>query len=224
MHIKGKANISDDLRRFIISGNYEKYLFQMMNDSRIVFPGNYERHLNQSRGQCDFYDVETLEKYDAKLPFDDIEGKLINTESDFFEWLKFMMKEAEEFGSQSISNRGKYKIEDLQLYKTLAKRLKTLNEDENPIFLFPFPIVMDIEPNSDIFPVLQRCTDYLSALFRTLESNDCIGKRMIYTVYPSYDGKMVLRCLNTNIREYVCYKELKEIFYYKFIQQIQNKS
>ena len=48
-----------------------------MNESKTVFPGVYEQHQKQSKGECDFYDVNTLEKYEAKLPFDKKEGKLI---------------------------------------------------------------------------------------------------------------------------------------------------
>lgn len=64
-----KASINDVFKEFIRSGNYENVIFRIMNDSKIMFPGTYIHNDKQSNGECDFYDRETNEKYDAKLPF-----------------------------------------------------------------------------------------------------------------------------------------------------------
>ena len=77
MKLQQKAVLSDDLKVFIQSGNYEPYILDLMNQSRIIFPSKYERNEVQSEGQCDFFDTETLEKYEAKLPFYKKEGELI---------------------------------------------------------------------------------------------------------------------------------------------------
>ena len=217
MVIKEIAHISDDLRSFILKGNYEPYLLRMMNDSKIVFPGKYNRNEEQSAGQCDFFDVDTFEKFEAKLPFDKKEGKLIGTEPDFVKWIRFMMDEAEEFGEKIVVHRGEYKIEELYLYKTLKKRLATVKQDENPIFFFPYPIVLDMEPIENVFPIYQMCSDYLSYIFTALKSNDFVGNRKIYAIYPTSDSKIVLRCLNNNVREYLFYDELKDVFHYQYI-------
>ena len=77
MLLRKVATISDKLKTFIQSGNYEIYILRLMNQSKTVFPGEYDRHKVQSHSECDFYDVKTLEKYEAKLPFDKKEGELI---------------------------------------------------------------------------------------------------------------------------------------------------
>ena len=46
--------------------------------------------------------------------------------------------------------------------------------------------------------------------------NGVIGTRKVYVIYPSMDNKIVLRCLNTNQREYLVSKELSEVFSYSF--------
>ena len=59
-----------------------------MDQSKVVFPNRYERNPIQSAGECDFYDTETCEKYEAKLPFDKREGELIcRKDSELKDWL-----------------------------------------------------------------------------------------------------------------------------------------
>jgi hypothetical protein len=50
-----------------------------------------------------------------------------------------------------------------------------------------------------------------------LVRNNVVGKRNIYAIYPSMDEKIVLRCLNTDQREYLAFDRLKEIFAYGFV-------
>ena len=47
-----------------------------------------------------------------------------------------MMDEEAEFGELIIEKRGQHSITELKLYKTLVKRLKTVQENENAIFFF----------------------------------------------------------------------------------------
>lgn len=217
MILRKIATISDKLKTFIQSGNYEAYILRLMNESKTVFPGVYEQHQKQSKGECDFYDVNTLEKYEAKLPFDKKEGKLIcSNNSNLKEWISFMMREEEEFGDKIITHRGQYTIESLQLYKTLEKRLNTVMLDEHAIFFFPYPITFDMEPIGDEAPLYQMVSDILSALFRGLKRNGVVGKRKVYAIYPTMDEKIALRCMNTDLREYITFKELDEIFCYRF--------
>ena len=75
MELRQKAVLSEKLKSFIQSGNYESYVLELMNQSQIVFTGQYERNPIQSAGECDFFDVATHEKYEAKLPFDKKEGE-----------------------------------------------------------------------------------------------------------------------------------------------------
>lgn len=209
--------LTEKLKSFIQSGNYENYILDLMNQSEIVFPKYYEKNTIQSAGECDFYDIETHEKYEAKLPFDKKEGELIcRTDSELKTWLKFMMDEESEFGEKIIENRGKYQVSDLQLYKTLEKRLDTVQKDENAIILFPYPITLDLEPVKGCLNILGLTCDILSSIFSQLVRNNVVGKRNVYAIYPSMDEKIVLRCLNTGIREYLVFNRLKDVFAYSF--------
>ena len=224
MILQQQAILTEQLKKFIQSGNYENYILDLMNQSKIVFPNHYEKNSIQSAGECDFYDTETLEKYEAKLPFDKEEGRLIcSKDSELKNWLKFMMDEEAEFGEKIIVNRGKYQVSDLQLYKTLEKRLNTVQEDENAVILFPYPITLDLEPVEGCLNIIGMTGDILSSIFSQLVRNNIVGKRNVYVIYPSMDEKIVLRCLNTGIREYLVFDKLKEVFAYSFALLEDNK-
>ena len=216
MELKNIATLSESFKSFVQSGNYESYILELMNRSTVVFPGKYTYHKDQSCNQCDFYDIETHEKFEAKLPFDKKEGELIcSNHGNLKKWFEFMMNEEAEFGERIILERGKYSIDDLRLYKTLSKRINTVQEDENAIFFFPYPITFDMEGNGEV-NLLHYCGDILSAIFGQLKRNGIIKNRQIYTIYPSADEKIVLRCLNTNKREFLVFVALNNIFAYKF--------
>ena len=93
MELRQQAVLSEKLKTFIQSGNYESYVLELMNLSKIVFPAQYERNPIQSAGECDFFDVKTHEKYEAKLPFD----KKFASLCDKGEIEKAVNKELEEF-------------------------------------------------------------------------------------------------------------------------------
>ena len=214
MEMRQVATLSDKLKTFIQSGNYESYILTLMNQSESVFPSQYAANKEQEHSQCDFYDIRTSEKYEAKLPFDEKEGQLIcSNNADLKKWLEFMMDEESEFSDRIIRERGKYRVDGLRLYKTLEKRLKTVQHDENAIMLFPYPITLDLEGDGGL---LHFCGDILSSIFGELMRNGVIGTRKVYVIYPSMDNKIVLRCLNTNQREYLVSKELSEVFSYSF--------
>lgn len=216
MEMRQVATLSDRLKTFIQSGNYEPYILTLMNQSEVVFPSQYIANEEQAHGQCDFYDIRTSEKYEAKLPFDKIEGQLIcSNNADFKNWLEFMMDEESEFSDRIIRERGKYRIDSLRLYKTLEKRLNTVQEDENAIILFPYPITLDFEGTGEL-NLLHLCGDILSAIFGELVRNGVVQTRKVYVIYPSMDDKIVLRCLNNNQREYLISEELNGVFAYSF--------
>lgn len=216
MEMRQVATLSDKLKTFIQSGNYEPYILTLMNQSELVFPSQYAANKEQAHSQCDFYDIRTSEKYEAKLPFDEKEGQLIcSNNADLKKWLEFMMDEETEFSDRIIRERGKYRVDSLRLYKTLEKRLKTVQHDENAIILFPYPITLDLEGDGGL-NLLHFCGDILSSIFGELMRNGVIGTRKIYVIYPSMDDKIVLRCLNTNQREYLVSIELSVVFSYSF--------
>lgn len=216
MELKKLAVISDEFKDFIQSGNYEIVILNLMNQSQIVFPNRYIRNEIQSNNECDFVDTTTLEKYEAKLPFDKKEGMLIcSNKGNLRDWLVYMMDEEAEFGELIIEKRGQHSVTELKLYKTLVKRLKTVQDSENAIFFFPYPITLDMDPKES-FSMLQFCSDILDSVFRELKKNGWIGKRQVYAIYPSIDEKMVLRWLNNNKREYISCAETEKYFKYSF--------
>lgn len=216
MEVKKIATLSDDLKRFVQSGNYEPHILKLMNRSKVIFPGHYERNLEQSENQCDFYDVKTGEKFEAKLPFDKKEGELIcSNHGSLKAWLEFMMDEEAEFGEKIIMERGKHRLDSLKLYKTLRKRLESVQKDENAVILFPYPITLDMEGNGEV-NLLHCCSDILSSIYCELVKNSVVGLRKVFAIYPSADNKIVLRCLNTNQREFLVCRELNDVFAYSF--------
>lgn len=50
------------------------------------------------------------------------------------------------------------------------------------------------------------------------DSDDQIGTREVFVIYPAIDGDIVLRCLNTNKREYIRFPEFDEFVSYRFEQ------
>lgn len=217
MTIQTIVTISNSFKVFLQSGHYENAILQLMNRSKRVFPYVYRYNEDQSNGECDFTanegDVHNIMKYDAKLPFDGKEGEMIcSKKSDFLKWIQFMMDEATEFSTCMIHNRGIHNVNEITLYKTFEKRLRTINEDENVVFFFPYPITHDGEKM--IFT--QFASDILSAIFDELQRNGKVGDRTIYVIYPSMDRKMVLRCLNNNVREFVESPEISQHISYEF--------
>ena len=148
---KLKTSICDKFCKLIDKNVYEPMLCKLMNASILVFPGNYIHITEQSAGQCDFVETTTGVKFDAKLPFYSKHGKLIASNNrDFLKWLELMLDEETEFGEDIIATRGK-NIGSLELYKIMEERMNSIKEDENAIFFFPYPIVLDFEESSFIF-------------------------------------------------------------------------
>ena len=100
----------------------------------------------------------------------------------------------------------------MELYKIMEDRLSTIQEDENAIFFFPYPIVMD----SKEFEWMHFTSDFLDAIFRELNKNMKVSLRNIYVIYPTIDGDIALRCLNNNRREYIHYEGFDEFIVYAF--------
>lgn len=220
MEVYQLAELTTELQKFIQSGNYEPYILALMNRSSKVFPGQYASNKDQSHGQSDFYNIDTLEKYEAKLPFDKQEGRLIcSNRANFAEWLKYMLDEESEFGEQIIQQRGRCSIGELKLFKTMEKRLKSVKPDENAVFFFPYPITFDMECDGEL-NLIQMCGDILSAIYAELIRRNVVASRNIFVIYPSVDEKMVLRCLNNNQREYLCTQNTELLFSYKFMKRL----
>jgi len=205
------TTISEKFSNLIKKDKYESCLCELMNLSTAVFPGRYQRVLEQPSNECDFIDIDTGTKFDAKLPFEKKHGKLIGSEKqrDFTKWLSLMQQQESEFGEDIIASRGK-NIACMELYKILSHRLETIEPDEHVIFFFPYPVVID----SKEFEFMHFVSDFLDAIYRELKKNNLIGCRNVYVVYPAVDGNIVLRCLNNNEREFLRYCGFDEYITY----------
>ena len=73
------STIHNDIKELIKSGNYERIILDLMNASKTIFPNQYIHQDIQANGECDFIDVITGEKFDAKIPIDKRQGKLIGS-------------------------------------------------------------------------------------------------------------------------------------------------
>ena len=83
----------------------------------------------------------------------------------------------------------------------------------NAIILFPYPIALDMEGDGEL-NLLHYCGDIMSSIFSELKKNGIVGDHKVYVIYPAADNKIVLRCLNTNQREYLISEELNKVFAY----------
>ena len=206
--IRTEVTIFEGLKTIIKSGNYEKVILEIMNSSKRIFTSQYIHQQEQSRGECDFVDAVNDEKYDAKLPFCNNQGKLLGSNNcDYEAWLKTMIDESSEFGNIA-ENRGKIKTEELALYKIIKERLTSVKEDENLILFFPFPIVA-CDVHGSVF--LQFASNILTSVFDALEKNGLVNNRKIFAICPCMDNHLATRYLNKRTCEYVSDEPLKNI-------------
>lgn len=207
IEIKTTIKISDRFKLLIQGGNYEKLLLDLMNNSQSVFPNKYMHNLDQTQGECDFVDLKTGQKYDAKLLFSSEDGQLVcGKNANMGEWMSNKFSQIYEY-SKYIQNQAWSEEDKLIIYQIFKSRLASLEEDEHMIAFIPYEIVLDVEG-----AILRyMSTDMLDTIFRKLKSDKLIGDRQIYTIYPASAGRrIVLRCLNDNRREYVADDVLRE--------------
>lgn len=207
-----KVSFTNAFRDFIKSQQYEKYVFIIISKSETIFNGKRFTHLyNQSNGEPDFIDQEG-NKYEAKLIFDKMQGKLLGEQkNDIDKWFVSLQEEVSEFSETVIRKRNTELIKETKLYNILVERLSSVGEDENVLFFIPYPIVNDVR--GSIF--LQFATDYIQAVHNKMVEEKLIGDRMIYFIYPSMDASVyVLRDGNYH-REYIECKELDPLIVYK---------
>ena len=203
-----EGTISDKIKNVVQSGKYEKIILGFMNESTLVFPDQYESIEQQSEGECDFINISTGEKFDAKLPISKNQGKLIGSRmGNEAEGIAEMIKEGSECNQAYWDASKENKVQETNLYKNIKTRITKDKEDENIILFFLYPVTKEFE--HAIFSQFGK--DILLEVFDILSKEDCIGDRKIYTIYPSLDKKFVLRCLNTRTRELISNDTMKEI-------------
>lgn len=208
------ATISDNFKLLIKKGNYEKLIFELLKKSTRLFPNQYEHIATQSHGECDFIDLKTGEKYDAKLPITTKQGKWIGSNNSCFKnWIESMINECSEYTKKTIKQRDlQNNPEDLELYKILKNKIERDKADENIIFFFPYPVVKETSENIHG----QFALDILSSIFDDLEKNGIVNGRKIYAIYPTIDNKICIRLLNTWVREWFPSDDLNYYIKYDF--------
>ena len=197
---------TDAFRNLIKAHRYEEYVLSIINKSAKIFRGNaFKSVREQSHGECDFIDKQG-KKYDAKLLFNEEQGRLIGDNSnDLQQWLQEMMDERAEF-AESIEKRDLSYVEQTKLYSIIRERLGSIQEDENAIFFIPFPVVVDFEGAV----IAQLATDFLQAVFDRLKDNGNVGKRRVFFIYPSMESHIYVLRNENRVREFIFCPELKD--------------
>jgi len=198
------STIHNEVKDIIKSGNYEKIILDLMNASKEIFPSRYTHLDNQAHGECDFVDVVTGEKFDAKIPIDKRQGQMIGSrKGDVGALTTEFHNEALEFQYCFVGDQKK-PITELNLFKKMKNNISKTKSDENVIFFIPYPIVFDFEG----FPLV-GASDLLKKIYRGLSATTDTSKKHLYAIYISFDRKMVLRDLETDKREYLQFPEMQ---------------
>ena len=191
--------ISEAFKQLIQRGRYEKPIVDLMNASTKLFPNQYKHNEIQSAGECDFLDLVTGKKYDAKLLITTQQGQWIGSRDDqILQWLNSMIEEGKEFSLKMITHPEEHDVRTLTLYKLMKDRLESDKCDEHLIFFLPFPVTND----SSIGFYRQFAADIFSAIYGALEQDHVLKEREIYIILPTTDEKIVIRNLRTGVREY----------------------
>lgn len=208
--LKQIISINKTFMQLINKNEYEKLVLELMNKSSKVFPNTYKKIEIQNNNQCDFVDVETNEKFEAKLFLTKKEGELIASNNrDYEKWLNIAFERIGEF-SEFVEARGSKPIENLTIYKIFELLLSKIEQDENMILLFLYPVTLDLEGS-----IVTFFGAVLSTIYHDFNKKGMILNRKIYVIYPTIDNKMVVRLLNSNQREYFIDNNFSEFLKYE---------
>ena len=208
------VSVANNIIELFQNREYEKHVLAIMNKSKIVFPGHYSSVEIQSHGESDYYDEVTSEKFDAKLPFDKTQVKLLTNGKTHApcikEWIEELYREI--YSPIIIPNiSGAFDIKKTKVYINMSRQVSKGKLNENIIFFIPFPVV-EADTNG-IFS--QFAADYQDIVFDKLKKEYNFNNRTVYTIYPS--GKInvfVARDLKSNTKERIEYCRLERYFYY----------
>ncbi len=218
MKINNMLTVSNNLIELFRNHEYEHYVLSFMNKSKKVFPGEYVMMKEQSHGECDFIEVNSNAKYDAKLPFLRKQIELLTDgkrhKPQIEQWINTMRAEASDFNPLYIRNNKDYDIAETKLYQIMKKAILRDKIDEHIIFFLPYPI--SISFSGSIF--LQFCTDYLKAIYDRLIDDICLNGRKIFVIYPaSKKNQFALRDLSIYQTEYIFCDELEKYFCFEVV-------
>ena len=178
--IKSKESFDIDYKKIRKKEIYEPIILDIMNDSRICFPSKYQHNEKQDCGEPDFIDVESKEKFDAKLLF---ESKLcIALNEGRIE--DFVMNLKNFIGVDVPSQRDK-DPKEFELYKEMKDRIESLEEDETGILFLPYPIML-----SSPEYIFNLCSDQFDWLFSKMGV-----KKKVYIIGLNIYGQVVCKQL-----------------------------
>ena len=183
-----KATISNNIRELIQANNYEEIICDILNSSNIIFPHTYIRNTEQSHGECDFIDLETRQKYDAKILFKTEQCKMI-ANNELINWIRSMRKEELEFNNK-VNLHKVDEINKTSLFFEMEARLQKVESDEHAIFFLPYPIVFEFTGNI----YTQFAEDILSMAYKAVKAkhSDKLNDKKVYIVYPSMNKDTVV--------------------------------
>lgn len=146
--LKSKESLDIDYKKIRKKEIYEPIILDIMNDSSFCFPSSYEHKEKQDCGEPDFIDIRSGEKFDAKLLFESQLCKALN-EDRIDDFIKKLM----DFIGVDFTVQREKGPKELELYKEMKNRIKSLEYDETGILFFPFPLLMYTSESifSDLF-------------------------------------------------------------------------
>ncbi|WP_288887399.1 hypothetical protein [uncultured Eubacterium sp.] len=205
--------ISNDIIKLFQNKNYEKYVLEIMNLSIKVFPGKYKNIEEQSHGECDFLEINTGEKFDAKLPFYSDQIKMLTDgkkhKPQIKKWIQDICNEAYEFDRVMLNDPKNLDVSELKLYMIMKEQIIRDNEAENIVFFIPYPVVTSMRDS--IF--LQFTANYLNSIYNQLKKEIDFTNRSIYVIYPSSNkNEFAIKDLKYYHTEYIQYDKLSEYF------------
>ncbi len=202
MALYWELTISSSIRDLIQKGTYEQIICDLMNESKRIFPSKYARVKDQSNGECDFIDIVSKKKYDAKILFSNTQCQLIARGLKQLEdWVRSVYEEISEVSGKLFDN-DRIAIKNTILFRELSDRLASVRDDEDAILFIPFPIV----PESEKSVFLPFASDILSVTYGSIvaASPGKFEGKHTFIIYPSViDQKVVLRDLTSRRKEYM---------------------
>lgn len=189
--LKTNLLITDEFYNITKKETNEDIVFNIMNDSKIVFNGKYKQipQNEQNKGESDYLDV-TDEKHaraiDLKLLFDEEICYAINNGciNEFAERIREYINEV-----YNCVFNGTL-IEDTVLYKEFINVLSKLKEDEDGILLFPFPLGLKLDGSL----ASNLGCDNFQIVFNAIKNNryDLIKKKRIYFINLNIENKILV--------------------------------
>lgn len=209
-----RAEFSPDFLK-LFQGEYEKHVLKIMNLSKSVFPGTYQFVGDQSHGECDYIEIKTGKKFDAKLPFTKQQIELLTDgrkhQPKIIDWISSLHDEAAEYRFVTENNEIS-KVTETKLYSIMKNQIKRDKKDEEIVFFLPFPISLSIRGSA----YLQFATDFLHSIYDRLTADVDLAERGVYAIYPTVEKDIfAVRDLSKYGEEFITCKELGQFFAYE---------